>query len=132
MATVFLVAGMVVIVGAYALPVAPSQQTVVSLPGIGLIAGGLPFYRLHWKRLDEAKREAHKFAWFYGGTGAFFVLVFCVSFAIGLRAGLSGQGFFEALDHAMRNPYVIGGATVFAVQSIGYLGAWLFWWRLRR
>ena len=131
-ATGLILSGITWICGAYLLPMGEDTQVLASLPGIGITAAGLTFYHRHWRRLDEAVQEAHKFAWFHGGGTALAILIFLVSLSFGFSAGISGKSFFSAFRSLFTNPYIIGGMTVFFAQCVGYFLAWHLWWRTRR
>ena len=79
---------------------------------------------LVWRRLDEAAREAHKWAWYWGGSaGMVAVLAMFLlgdsGFALAARAGLS-------------NSFEDGVVAVLSLEVIGYLVAWIYWWLRRR
>lgn len=80
-----------------------------------------------WRRADEAVREAHKWAWWWGGS--------------------SGMGIATALLLVVHlRPQLIGGladlepsilvitaiALVLGLQLTGYLVAWAWWWLSKR
>lgn len=77
-----------------------------------------------WRSLDEAAREAHKWAWWWGSTAglavgsvALYTLIYSAP---------------EALTAAPKD-LLLGGATfVVVVQTLGYAVAWAFWWLKRR
>lgn len=74
-----------------------------------------------WRRIDEAAREAHKSAFFWGG-----------SFAIGLALFL---GAIElSVDQAGRGQlpeWFLGAIFAIVLQVLGYGLFWVVWW-LRR
>lgn len=81
---------------------------------------------LYWRRLDEAAREAHKFAWYWGGSiglgiaGAAMVVV--------QRSGL------EFLPPGMpAGELVAFGITLCMVAQVVCYGlVWAWWWLARR
>jgi hypothetical protein len=82
---------------------------------------------MHWRRLDEAAREAHKWAWYWGGSmglipGA--AIALGEEFSVGLARRL---GFVE--PHELLN---FGGLAILVCMLIGYLIAWAVWWLWRR
>ena len=90
----------------------------------------IPFMLLWWRQIDEAAREAHKSAWFWGGSLA-------VIPAIGLAAGdlfSSGNVSSAILSyfHLAKAEFAAGVFITVAVMSYGYLGAWVFWWQKRK
>jgi len=80
-----------------------------------------------WKLLDEVAREAHKFAWYWGGSGGVLVT--------GLVMGLVER-------KSIPIPFVLGGdpsdifaagvVTALLAQIVGYTIAWAGWWWSRR
>jgi hypothetical protein len=75
-----------------------------------------------WSVLDEVAREAHKFAWYWGGS-----------------AGMTVAGVVMVLvDHqhiaaphifpGQHSDFVTGALTVMLSQVAGYLIAWAGWW----
>jgi len=84
------------------------------------------FILTYWRAIDEAAREAQKWAWFWGGS-------------IGLGLGLIAimwqpDRVIEALG-AGGDPVDIlqaGAVVLMAAQLAGFLLAWIFWWGSRR
>ncbi|WP_420472430.1 MULTISPECIES: hypothetical protein [unclassified Brevundimonas] len=79
-----------------------------------------------WRRLDEAAREAHKWAWWWGG---------CSGMAVGgvllltlqtqeVDIGLSGMPPGEVLAFGM--------AVMLGFLLVGYAIGWVVWWAQRR
>ena len=92
----------------------------------GLMAVGVWLVAMYWRRLDEAAREAHKWAWFWGGNVALLPLIVGLFFLLerpdlqvplwpGLQAGPAGY-------------VATGGFIVVFTLLIGYSLAWLYWW----
>lgn len=88
---------------------------------------------LVWMRfIDEAAREAHKFAWYWGGlsglaTGGVFVILATLPQA----ASFDAQSLFGVRNDPAA--YMALGATLLAaVMTAGYLLAWSAWWMKRR
>lgn len=100
-------------------------------PAVAVVAviGSLVAVLLHWKRLDEAAREAHKAAWYWGGS-------------MGLAVGGFGIGYLMASPEADLSRYAVvegdaglvvaGALSVVAAQMVGYLVVWAWWWWSRR
>ncbi|MFZ1988258.1 MAG: hypothetical protein WAW96_00670 [Alphaproteobacteria bacterium] len=87
-----------------------------------------------WHVTDEAAREAHKSAFFWGGSfGALFGLV-----ALILWTNFSMDGKTRALDmmalwhgawpHQPLNLILLGALGILVVQIAGYAIAWAGWW----
>ena len=101
--------------------------------GIVVLAAGLAvFLALHtlywWRALDEAAREAHKWAWWWGGN-----LGFIVGGAAVVIAALAGVNLLPAaVPHTDAALIALGVAAAFAAQAVGYGIAWCGWWIARR
>ena len=83
--------------------------------------------RWWWNALDEAAREAHKWAWWWGST---YGLAIGGVALLTLLTATKGAGVFagwEPLDLLMA-----GAGFVLAIQCTGYLVAWAAWWLQRR
>jgi len=86
---------------------------------IGLVAASTWKW---WGALDEVAKEAHKFAWYWGGSlgmgvaGAMLILVDSQKMAV--------PDFLPGLH----SDFAIGAATVMVAQITGYLIAWVGWW----
>jgi hypothetical protein len=103
------------------------------LIGLAYIAGlawAFGFLYLHWRKLDEAAREAHKSGWLIGGL-----------VGIGLTAPpmmfmrISGAPFLADLTHGAGTPglyFALGWAALGLAQVLGTLMAWAWWWIARR
>jgi hypothetical protein len=82
-----------------------------------------------WRRIDEAAREAHKWAWWWGGSGGMAVGgVLLVAMALQAddaplpaKLGTSPADLFAA-----------GIMTIILFQLAGYLLAWAGWWLRHR
>ncbi|HAC00069.1 MAG TPA: hypothetical protein DCF67_00585 [Brevundimonas sp.] len=89
--------------------------------GVFVLAAGLAvFLALHtlywWRALDEAAREAHKWAWWWGGN-----LGFIVGGAAVVIAALAGVNLLPAaVPHTDAALIALGVAAAFAAQAVGY------------
>ena len=101
--------------------------------GVVVLAAGLAvFLALHtlywWRSLDEAAKEAHKWAWWWGGN-----LGFIVGGAAVVIAALAGVNLLPAAaPHTDAALIALGVAAAFAAQAVGYGIAWCGWWIARR
>ena len=81
-----------------------------------------------WRNADEAVREAHKWAWYWGGsTGmACVILLFALSTweVIDVTLPPLGSGPGDLI--------MTGVALTVGAQGIGYLVAWAAWWLRHR
>ena len=84
---------------------------------------------LWWRRLDEAAREAHKWAWYWGATvGVLLVLpVMFLPDRVGAVALAHRLGFVEPAELVH-----FGISAVLILQVAGYGVAWAAWWLKRR
>lgn len=97
------------------------------------------FSALAWIRLDETAREAHKFAWFYGGGVALIAVLLAAAVVVlspGAWDSLASRmvGFAPAVaDMPPALAGFIGGLLACAIaQVIGYIVVWCGWWIRRR
>ncbi|MBO9544305.1 hypothetical protein [Caulobacter sp.] len=86
----------------------------------------VPVTIIYWRMIDEAAREAHKFAWFWGGQGGMLI-------ALGL--GLLGDS--EKLvaaygDLKAAGWMFVGMLALLICQIVGYGLAWAGWWLIRQ
>ncbi|MBC6982910.1 hypothetical protein [Caulobacter sp. 17J80-11] len=102
--------------------------------GLALVAAGIAGLSLKycvqwWRTVDEAAREAHKFAWYWGGSiglglagGVAIVLQRTPAIPLRDLAPLSGDaGLFAT-----------GVLACIVCQTVGYGVAWAGWWLARR
>lgn len=79
-----------------------------------------------WRRIDEAAREAHKWAWWWGGcsgmaVGGAALLTLILRDDDPLLAGMAGSQVLA-----------LGMALTLGFLLVGYSIAWLVWWAQRR
>ena len=132
----YLIAGFVpMIVLLFVGEMMPKQVTMILL-GVAMVwAMVLIFY--HWKRLDEAARTAHRWAWYWGGSmGLGAAMVFAAASLVWPEM----QSVFSSMAHALEGPKLtteqsylfLGVALTGFAQGIGFLGAWIYWWLAKR
>lgn len=85
-----------------------------------------------WMRsIDEAAREAHKAAWYWGGTGG--MSIAGVFMTLGVLPGaetVDWPGLYGRTDPAA---YAISGAfALMGAMLLGYTVVWCWWWWSRR
>ena len=84
---------------------------------------------IHWRLLDEAQREAHKTAWFWGGSMGMLVGLLV---AIAVMA-LAPDRIVTLNPGGEPDDYLrLGIMWILLTQAAGYGLAWLFWWWSRR
>jgi hypothetical protein len=102
---------------------------------IALVAAwGLWFAGMAWRRTDEAAREAHKFAAFWGTPFGFLALILgfpavaVLMFHVPLHP--PAELFTAAREHW--GLIMVGIVMAALAQVLGYLVAWAGWWLKRR
>lgn len=82
-----------------------------------------------WRSSDEAVLEAHKFAWYWGGTcgmavgGVIMVMLTTAGSAVSIP---------PVFGHSDTGRVVVGGVGMMFAQIAGYAIAWVGWWLKRR
>ncbi|MCR5878698.1 hypothetical protein [Phenylobacterium sp. J367] len=92
-----------------------------------IIIGALVVSVACWRALDEVARDAHKTAWYWGGS--FGMLAAFIAFVAAKKLGLepllvAGRGPLDLIE--------LGLIGVIIAQLIGYLVVWAGWWFVRR
>lgn len=82
-----------------------------------------------WSRLDEAAREAHKWAWWWGGSagmaiGAVLLLTLVTHGESAIVSAWAGD--------TPADTFGAGIAAILLFQLVGYTIAWIIWWLRRR
>jgi len=94
--------------------------------------GGALWIGAEWMRvIDEAAREAHKAAWYWGGTGGMCVsgVVLVLSSSRGPWRDIIAQ---EVGSGGAPTDYLFAGAALMIVPMlIGYTVVWGWWWLAR-
>ena len=81
-----------------------------------------------WRGIDEAAREAHKWAWWWGGSGGM-ALGAVVLITLTARDGVLPAA---SLGLSAADLIVGGMMTILLFQLAGYTIAWAAWWLKRR
>lgn len=113
----------------------PRQVTMVLLGLAMLWAMVLVIY--HWKRLDEAARSAHRWAWYWGGSiGLAAAMIFGAASLTWPDLQTAFASLAQKFDGPNRTPeqayLFLGVAFTGFAQGIGFLGAWFYWWLAKR
>lgn len=94
------------------------------------VAAGAAICLFWWRGLDEAAREAHKWAWWWGGTAG--TLIGGLAY-IGLTLGVGPDGLLPG-RLAILSPHDaarLAITTLLLCQVVGYGVAWAWWWLAR-
>ncbi len=101
----------------------PLTGVLMMMAVFGLIIAGTVWW---WIKADEAVREAHKWAWYWGGS-----IGMTVGIAILVLNGTYG-GLLLPADVSQETAMTAGAALVLAPMLIGYGVAWFAWWISKR
>jgi hypothetical protein len=111
---------------------APEDPAIRLALNVGCLLWIAVFAVYAWMRLDETGKEAHKFAWFWGGT---FALLAALLIAIGV---LTTPFFAEPVDAIIasymkdrgegQTGFAVGVLTAALIQIVGYGLVWIGWW----
>lgn len=126
-----------------AIPVLPLALVARQLDANGMLtvtvvvlAWALGWLIYGWTRLDEASREAYKFAWFWGGATGLVLLQFVgfagllvPSFGKMIAAYVESEAKPEAL---VETSFIMGVFAACFIQVIGFTLVWAVWWLSRR
>lgn len=81
---------------------------------------------IYWRNIDEAAREAHKFAWFWGGSGSI-LLAAPLAMLVGDRRLTALAG-----EHSPSEWFAIGVFSLLVFQLTAYVLVWAGWWLRQR
>lgn len=76
-----------------------------------------------WRLLDEVAQEAHKFAWYWGGSAG--IMVACLVMILVERGVIPAP---MIMGPSVSDAFSAGAVTVLMSQLAGYLVAWAGWW----
>lgn len=82
-----------------------------------------------WRGIDEAAREAHKWAWWWGGSGGMAVGAVLL-LTLMLRA--EAQPISAKFGSTPADTFVSGMMCILLFQMAGYSLAWAGWWLKHR
>jgi hypothetical protein len=81
---------------------------------------------IYWRNIDEAAREAHKFAWLWGGSVAMLV-VLALAYLVGDARLVAWMG-----ERSPSGWVLFGVLSLTTAQLIGYGLVWAGWWLRQR
>lgn len=107
-------------------PMPPAVMATFFVVSVGLVTWAA-FYC--WSLLDEAQKEAHKWAWYWGGSTGLMVGAIVVLIALKVDPHLA-----EAIrPNGSSATFVAMGFMGAALSTVaGYGVAWAAWWLTRR
>ena len=99
------------------------------ITGLCVLAMGVALWLtvIWWRGADEAVREAHKWAWWWGGSSGMAVAV-----ALILVANLRPEILGEMESLAESDILIAGVILTLSLQIVGYVVAWAGWWLSKR
>lgn len=97
----------------------PLTGALVMMVVFGLVIAGTIWW---WIKADEAVREAHKWAWYWGGS-----IGMTVGIAVLVLNGMYGGALLPP-DVSQDVAMTAGACLVLAPMLIGYGVAWFAWW----
>ena len=133
------IVGMVVVLFVLGLIGGIGSGFLSDLPGLGGLIGSAVFLMLvmvgtlaitvwWWRRLDEAAREAHKWAWYWGGSAG---MVVGMAAVLTLATRDIEIERFLPVDTNTGDLIVGGMMSILLFQLAGYTLAWAWWWLAR-
>lgn len=82
-----------------------------------------------WRQIDEAAKEAHKWAWWWGGSGG---MALGSVFLLTLMLRADTQPLPAGFGSTPSDIFVSGMMSILVFQMAGYLVAWAGWWLKHR
>lgn len=99
---------------------------VVFLGSLAVLAAMFAASVVYWRSIDEAAREAHKFAWFWGASGGLLIM-------LPISALISSERLIAVVGERTPGEWVVFGMmSMLAAQIIGYGLVWAGWWLRQR
>lgn len=106
-----------------------SGGALIAMVALLVVAAGFGAV-VYWRRLDEAAREAHKFAWYWGGS---FGMGLAVALAVTLTKGDFDPQLAQMSEAAGPGNFVgLGMMAAMGIQAVCYLMVWSGWWISKR
>ena len=104
----------------------------VVVPFAVVVMIGAFWVGLIWMRsIDEAAQEAHKAAWYWGGSGG--MALGCMGLIIASTPGIEIPIVSILPDRSDPAAYAVTGAFgMLLLMLLGYIVAWAWWWLTRR
>lgn len=98
----------------------PILSALILLVVFGLTLAGTVWW---WARADEAVREAHKWAWYWGGS-----IGMCIGLGALIFVGIYGGDVPVPAGVSYGSAMMMGASLVLTPMLLGYGVAWFAWW----
>lgn len=131
-------------VGAFLLTVAVGQFAPRPLQPVLGVASLVPLCvgaAMHWKRLDEPAKAAHRWAWYWGGSVGL-VIAFLGAIVLAYTPQMSNmlEAWLATFPAPRRLPaptlvglaFAGGAAFTALVQTAAFVFTWAGWWAAKR
>jgi hypothetical protein len=101
---------------------------MINLLGVLSCVLGFPLALSWWRKIDEASREAHKIAWFFGGSIGILIAMILVVLNL-MFDGIILNGLAAGIKGAENYSFEIGVTTCLTLAGLGYMINWAIWWK---
>lgn len=85
----------------------------------------------YWRNIDEAAREAQKWAWFWGGSIGMGLGILVIAVAFVRPEWLDLVALLPEHATALYGLFY-GAMAMVAAQMLGFVVAWAYWWAAKR
>lgn len=100
---------------------------------LGVILVSIPLSLSWWKQIDEAARDAHKTAWFWGGSIGMSLAILITALNMFFDGAiLIKLGEAYHISDIQKFGFEFGLLNVMTFMGFGYAIHWGLWWRQRR
>ncbi|KAF0116542.1 MAG: hypothetical protein FD163_1569 [Hyphomonadaceae bacterium] len=100
---------------------------------LGVVVISIPMGISWWKQIDEAARDAHKTAWFWGGSIGMTVAILIAALNLFFDGALLTRlGEIYHISDIQKFGFEIGLLNVIVFMGLGYMIHWGLWWQQRR
>ena len=112
------------------------KEAMMPLAGLAVVWAAIAT-TLHWKRLDEAAKAAHRWAWYWGSSlGLMLAMVFAASAYMWPSLLDFASPWAAAMTRPGKSPEAVwlmfGVMGIGLAQAAGFIGAFVYWWTLKR
>ena len=129
-----LVLAPLIILAAVAGPLSKGSPPLFHAVVIAVTAVSVVLSFIWWSKLDEIDKEAHKFAWFWGGSSALGLVAVSIvplwlSRDLGRFVHELGAGLADVYPGA--GGFIVGVVACALAQFLGYAIVYVVWWAKR-